>query len=54
MMPMGVGIYETSDGRIEIAAMNLGMMSGMFTGVVQEVLSSGAANMEKTLQGVVE
>ncbi len=54
MMPMGVSIYETSDGRVEIAAMNLGMMSGMFSGVVQEVLSSGAANMEKTLQGVVE
>ncbi len=54
MMPMGVSIYETSDGRVEIAAMNLGMMSGMFSGAVQEVLSNGAANLEKTLQGVVE
>jgi uncharacterized protein (DUF302 family) len=54
MMPMGVSIYETSDGRVEIAAMNLGMMSGMFSGVVQEVLNNGAANLEKTLQGVVE
>ena len=35
-------------------AMNLGMMSGMFSGVVQEVLNNGAANLEKTLQGVVE
>jgi uncharacterized protein (DUF302 family) len=54
MMPMGVSIYETSDGRVEIAAMNLGMMSGVFSGVVQEMLSNGAANLEKTLQGVVE
>ena len=54
MMPMGVSIYETSDGRVEIAAMNLGMMSGMFSGVAQEVLSNSAANLEKTLQGVVE
>jgi len=54
MMPMGVSIYETSDGRVEIAAMNLGMMNGMFSGGVQEVLSNGAANLEKTLQGVVE
>jgi uncharacterized protein (DUF302 family) len=54
MMPMGVSIYETSDGRVEIAAMNLGMMSGMFSGAVQEVLSNGATNLEKTLQGVVE
>jgi hypothetical protein len=34
--------------------MNLGMMSGMFSGVVQEVLNNGAANLEKTLQGVVK
>ncbi len=54
MMPMGVSIYETSDGRVEIAAMNLGMMSGVFSGIVKEVLSNGAANLEKTLQGVVE
>ena len=54
MMPMGVSIYETTEGRVEIAAMNLGMMSGMFSGVIQEVLNNGAANLEKTLQGVVE
>jgi uncharacterized protein (DUF302 family) len=54
MMPMGVSIYETTDGRVEIAAMNLGMMSGMFSGVAQEVLNNGAANLEKTLLGVVE
>jgi uncharacterized protein (DUF302 family) len=54
MMPMGVSIYETSDGRVEIAAMNLGMMSGMFSGVVQEVLNNGAANLEKTLQRVLK
>jgi hypothetical protein len=54
MMPMGVSIYETTDGQVEMAAMNLGMMSGMFSGVVQEVLNNGATNLEKTLQGVVE
>ena len=54
MMPMGVSIYETSNGLVEVAAMNLGMMSGMFSGVVQEVLNNGAANLEKTLQGVVK
>ena len=54
MMPMGVSIYETTDGRVEIAAMNLGMMSGMFSGAVQEVLNNGAGNLEKTLKGVVK
>jgi uncharacterized protein (DUF302 family) len=54
MMPMGVSIYEMSDGRVEIAAMNLGMMSAVFSGVAKEILSGGAANLERTLQGVVE
>jgi len=50
----GYDILKDDSNKFEIAAMNLGMMSGMFSGVVQEVLSSGAANMEKTLQGVVK
>jgi uncharacterized protein (DUF302 family) len=54
MMPMGVSIYETSAGGVEIAAMNLEMMSGMFSGAAREMLSSGAGNLEKTLQGVIK
>jgi hypothetical protein len=54
MMPMGVSIYETAAGGVEIAAMNLEMMSGMFSGAAREMLSSGAGNLEKTLQGVIK
>jgi len=54
MMPMGVSVYETSEGKVEIAAMNLAMMSGMFAGVTQDVLSNGAKNLENTLAGIVE
>lgn len=54
MMPMGVSVYETSDGRTQIAAMNLGMMSGMFGGVAGEVLSNGAKNLERTFEDIVE
>ena len=53
MMPMGVSVYETSEGQVEIAAMNLGMMSGMFAGATEEVLGNGAKNLEKTLEGIV-
>ena len=53
MMPMGVSVYETSAGQVEIAAMNLGMMSGMFAGATQEVLGNGAKNLEKTLAGII-
>jgi uncharacterized protein (DUF302 family) len=54
MMPTGVSVYETSGGAVEIAAMNLEMMSGMFAGVTQEVLSNGAQNLKNTLAGIVE
>ena len=54
MMPTGVGVYETSDGRIEIAAMNFVMMSDMFSGIIREVLASAGIRLEKSLEGVIE
>lgn len=54
MMPMGVSVYETSEAEVEIAAMNLEMMSGMFPGVTQEVLCNGAENMKNILAGIVQ
>ena len=54
MMPMGVSVYETSEGQVELAAMNLGMMSGMFAGATEEVFGTGAKNLEKTLEGIVK
>lgn len=52
MMPMGVSIYELSNGEVEIAAMNLGMMSNMFAGVVKETLSASADNLENCLKDI--
>jgi uncharacterized protein (DUF302 family) len=53
MMPMGVSIYETTDGQVEIAAMNLGLMSNFFGGAVKEVLQDGGERYEKSLEGIV-
>ena len=53
MMPTGVSVYETSDGRTEIATMNLGMMSAMFPAPIQEVFEDGARRLEKTLEGII-
>jgi uncharacterized protein (DUF302 family) len=52
MMPMGLSIYETSKGEVEIAFMNLGMMSGMFTGVPHDVLKSSAQNLENAIKNI--
>ena len=53
MMPMPVSVYEKNDGTVGISAMNLGMMSAMFSGDVKEVITQGAENFEKSLEGVV-
>ena len=53
LLPMGVSVYETSEGQVEIAAMNIGMMSGMFAGATEEVFSDGAEKLEKTLEEII-
>ena len=54
MMPIGVSVYETSAGQVEVAAMNLGRMSMMFGGTVKEVLREGAGNYARTLEDFAE
>jgi uncharacterized protein (DUF302 family) len=53
MMPMGVSVYETADGQVKVAAMNLGLMSNFFSGAVKEVLKDGGARYEKSLESIV-
>ncbi len=54
MMPMGVSVYETNDGQVRIAAMNIGFMSMMFSGTVKKVLQEGGGNFRKSVENIVE
>ncbi len=54
MMPMGVSIYETTIGEVEIAAMNIGMMSGMFTGVAKETFKDSSNNLDNCLKEIIK
>ncbi len=54
MMPMGVSVYETEDGQVYIAGMNLGFMSKMFGGVIKEVMGDGAQRLKNTLEDIIE
>lgn len=54
MMPMGVSVYETTDGEVYVAGMNLAQMSAMFGGTVKEVLQEGAANYKAALAEIAE
>lgn len=52
MMRMGVSVYESSDGQVEIAAMNLSLMSHFFGGELKQVLRDSGARYEKSLDAV--
>ena len=54
MMPMGVSVYETSDGQVRIAAMNIGFMSMMFSGTVKKVLQEGGGNFRNSIENIIE
>ncbi len=52
MMPMGVSVYETDQRQVEIAAMNLGLMSNFFSGVIKDVFKDSHARYEKSLEAL--
>jgi uncharacterized protein (DUF302 family) len=54
MMPMGVSVYETSQGQVYIAGMALNRMSLMYDGTVKEVLQEGAVNFANTVRNISE
>ncbi|MBD3217050.1 MAG: DUF302 domain-containing protein [candidate division Zixibacteria bacterium] len=47
MMPCRVSVYETGDGRVYIAGMNVGLMSKLFGGVIEEVMKKVAEEQEQ-------
>ena len=53
MMPMGVSVYETTDGQVRIAAMNIGFMSMMFSGTVRKVLQEGGENFRNSVKNII-
>jgi uncharacterized protein (DUF302 family) len=54
MMPMGISIYQTNDGQVKIAAMNIGFMSMMFSGIVKKVLQDGGKRFKNSVENIIE
>jgi len=50
MMPCSIGIYEKSDGKVYVSSMNIGLMSKMFGGVVDDTLALVAADDAEILE----
>jgi len=54
MMPMQISIYETTDGQVYVAWMNVGFMGKMFGGIVEEVMGEAAENLKEVHEGIIE
>jgi uncharacterized protein (DUF302 family) len=54
MLPVQLAVYETHSGDVRVSGMNLGLMSRMFGGVIEQVMHQGAQDLDRTLAGVVK
>jgi uncharacterized protein (DUF302 family) len=52
-MPCRLGIYETGDGQVYVAGMNIGLMSRMFGSEVAQAMQQASADEEAMLQAVI-
>ncbi len=53
IMPCRIGVYETADGTVRIAEMNIGLMSRMFGGVIEEVMGEVAEQEKEMLASII-
>ena len=52
MMPLGIGIYETSDGSVHVSDMNIGVMGRMFGGTIAEVMGEASEDITAMIDAV--
>jgi len=53
MMPCRIGVYESKNGKTYIARMNIGLMSKMFGGTIEEVMGKVAAEEHDMLHELI-
>ncbi len=53
MMPCRVAVFERADGGVTVSRMDSGLMSRVFGGIVQEVMSEAASENEDLLNPVI-
>ncbi len=52
IMPCTWAVYETTDGKVHIAKMNIGLMSKMYSGVIKEVMKDVAETESEMLNSI--
>ena len=54
IMPCRMGVYEDSNGEVYVSRLNIALMSKMFGGVIEEVMSGVAQDEADILGGIIE
>jgi uncharacterized protein (DUF302 family) len=54
IMPHRLGVYETKGGKVFVAGLNVGLMSKIFGGVIEEVMGDVAKEEEEMLKDVLK
>ena len=54
IMPCRMGVYEDSNGEVYVSRLNIALMSKMFGGVIEEVMSGVAKDEADILEGIIE
>ena len=54
MMPCRIAVYENSEGEVKISHMNVGLMSGMFGGVIEEVMGKVSEEQHDFMSGIIK
>jgi len=54
IMPCRLGVYETKGGKVFVAGLNVGLMSKMFGGVIEEVMGDVAKEEKEILKTVLK
>jgi uncharacterized protein (DUF302 family) len=54
LMPCRFAVYETHEGKVMISKMNIGLLSKMFGGVIQQVMGNVADEEKAILKDVIK
>ncbi|MGD9297864.1 MAG: DUF302 domain-containing protein [Chromatiales bacterium] len=52
MMPLGIGVYKTSDGSVYMSEMNVGLVGMMFGGTIAEVMGDASKDIAMMMTAV--
>jgi uncharacterized protein (DUF302 family) len=54
MMPMQINVYETADGQVHVAWMNIKLMGKMFGAEVAEIMGEAEKNLQEVHKEIIE